>query len=101
MLSFCLGWTVIVPVLAVVFGVVGMRRAGRGEASNKGVALAGAITGGIGLVLGVLLIAVAANLFQSEAFERFEACDRAATTQEQTDACVEALLEDWLGVEAS
>ena len=33
---------IIPAVLALVFGIVGMRRAGRGEATNHGVALAGA-----------------------------------------------------------
>jgi hypothetical protein len=45
-------------VLAVVFGVKGKRRADRGEATNRGQAQAGFITGIIGIILGLATIAV-------------------------------------------
>lgn len=59
---------VLLGVLAVIFGVVGVRRAGRGAATNRGVALAGTITGALGLILGavfVVLFVVAGNFFFS------------------------------------
>ncbi|MCQ9135565.1 DUF4190 domain-containing protein [Streptomyces sp. IBSBF 2807] len=43
----------VLGILGVVFGAVGRRRAGRGEASNPGQALAGVICGAVGLVLAV------------------------------------------------
>jgi heme/copper-type cytochrome/quinol oxidase subunit 2 len=55
---FC--WTVvggiILGILGLVFGLVGRSRASRNEANNGGAALAGAITGGIGLLLAVIFI---------------------------------------------
>jgi hypothetical protein len=41
---------------AVVLGILGMRKAAAGEASNRGMALAGLICGAIGLVLSLLTI---------------------------------------------
>ncbi|MET7599693.1 MULTISPECIES: DUF4190 domain-containing protein [unclassified Streptomyces] len=51
---FCL-WPVaiVLGILALVFGVIGRRRAGRGEATNPGQALAGIICGAVGLLLGI------------------------------------------------
>jgi hypothetical protein len=72
----CLFWTVIAPALGVIFGLVGRRRAKRGEATNGGVALAGAILGGFGLLFAAVfygyLIANAA------AVSRYYDCIQAA-----------------------
>lgn len=48
--------SVILGVLAVIFAVKGKRRADRGEATNRGQAQSGLITGVIGIVLGVATI---------------------------------------------
>jgi hypothetical protein len=37
----------------VVLGVLGMRRAAEGRASNRGMALAGVICGAVGVVIGI------------------------------------------------
>ena len=59
-LALC--WTVlggvVLGILGVVFGAVGVRRVARGEATHRGMALAGLITGGVGLVVGVMLLVV-------------------------------------------
>ncbi|CAM5596077.1 hypothetical protein SAVIM338S_05317 [Streptomyces avidinii] len=44
---------------AVIFGVLGRGKAKRGEADNDGMALAGIITGAVGIVVSCLFIAVA------------------------------------------
>ncbi|MHA5051708.1 DUF4190 domain-containing protein [Streptomyces sp. SD15] len=51
---FCL-WplAIVAGILAVIFGVIGRRKARRGEATNPGHALAGIICGAVGIVLGV------------------------------------------------
>ncbi|MFF8274961.1 DUF4190 domain-containing protein [Streptomyces lateritius] len=54
----------ILGVLALVFGIVGHGRARKGEATNKGVALAGIVLGAVTLVVSiawVILLATAAN----------------------------------------
>ncbi|MGW7255817.1 DUF4190 domain-containing protein [Streptomyces sp. NPDC054834] len=55
---FCL-WplAIVLGVLAVIFGVIGRGKAGRGEATNGGQALAGIICGAAGIVLGLVMIA--------------------------------------------
>ncbi|MGA5577024.1 DUF4190 domain-containing protein [Streptomyces koyangensis] len=48
----------ILGVLALIFGGIGHARARRGEAGNRGQALAGMICGGVALVLGALVLAL-------------------------------------------
>jgi hypothetical protein len=50
--------SVVLGVLAVVFGIKGKGRADRGEATNRGQAQAGFITGIIGIVIGLATIAL-------------------------------------------
>ena len=40
-------------LLAVLFGILGILRANRGEADNRGQAVAGLVTGGIALLVGI------------------------------------------------
>ncbi|MDI3388364.1 DUF4190 domain-containing protein [Streptomyces sp. B-S-A8] len=56
---FCL-WPVaiLLGILAIIFGAIGRAKAGRGEATNPGQALAGLICGIVGLVLGVVFLVV-------------------------------------------
>jgi hypothetical protein len=49
--------SLVLGVTAIILGVKGKKRADRGEATNRGQAQAGLITGIIGTVLGVLTIA--------------------------------------------
>ena len=51
--------TFIVPVLAVIFGVIGLTQISRnkGEGGGKGMAIAGVVCGGIGLVLFMVWVA--------------------------------------------
>ncbi|MER6344250.1 DUF4190 domain-containing protein [Streptomyces sp. NPDC001532] len=53
---FCL-WplAIVLGVLGVIFGAIGRGKAGRGEATNPGQALAGIICGAAGIVLGVTM----------------------------------------------
>ncbi|AXG80573.1 DUF4190 domain-containing protein [Streptomyces paludis] len=55
--GFCLwGLNIVIGILALVFGIIGRRRAGRGEATNGGMALAGIILGIVGIVIGTMMI---------------------------------------------
>lgn len=48
--------SLILGVLALIFGILGRKRVQRGEASNGGQATSGIILGAIGIVLGLLMI---------------------------------------------
>ncbi|MFD5425779.1 DUF4190 domain-containing protein [Streptomyces sp. NPDC127084] len=54
---FCYGIpSLILGVLALIFGILGRKRYVRGQATNKGQALAGIILGSIGIVLGAAFL---------------------------------------------
>ncbi|WP_328719127.1 DUF4190 domain-containing protein [Streptomyces sp. NBC_00247] len=48
--------SIVLGVLALVFGILGRKRARRGEANNGGQALAGIITGSVGIFIGAVVI---------------------------------------------
>ncbi|WP_329123576.1 DUF4190 domain-containing protein [Streptomyces sp. NBC_01465] len=54
---FCAwGIGIILGILALIFGILGRKRANRGEANNGGMALAGIILGSIGIVIGAVVL---------------------------------------------
>ncbi|KIF77014.1 hypothetical protein QR77_30475 [Streptomyces sp. 150FB] len=59
---FCLYGVVgiVLGVLALIFGILGKKRAERGEATNRGQAKAGIILGSIGIVIGLVVIGLLA-----------------------------------------
>ncbi|MFE5712249.1 DUF4190 domain-containing protein [Streptomyces sp. NPDC056501] len=55
--GFCLyGVNIILGILALIFGIIGLKKAGRGEATNRGMALAGVILGSVGIVVGSVIL---------------------------------------------
>lgn len=54
---------IILGILGLIFGILGRNRAKRGEATNGGMALAGAICGGLGMLasIGILVFALTNN----------------------------------------
>jgi len=54
---------VVLGIIAIVLGFIGRSRAKKGQATNGGVALAGIITGAVGLVLSIVLVVAGAALF--------------------------------------
>ncbi|MEV6164400.1 DUF4190 domain-containing protein [Streptomyces sp. NPDC052052] len=61
--------SLILGILALIFGILGRGRVKRGEATNSGQALAGIIMGSIGIVLGVVIIGFFVWLFATHADE--------------------------------
>jgi hypothetical protein len=91
--AIVLSWTVvggvILGILGLVFGIVGRRRAARGEATNGGQALAGAICGGIGLLLSIVLVATSVTVFSGTVHrvQNYSNCLQNAHTQVQVNRC--------------
>ena len=93
-LALLLGFFVIgglLGIVAIVLGVMGRRRAKRGEATNGGMAIAGIVLGVLSIVLAGLVIAGVAAVFNSEEFGNLADClasagdDAAAQQQCQED----------------
>jgi hypothetical protein len=89
LLSF---WTVLGGIIfglaAIVLGFIGRSRAKRGEASNGGMALAGAILGIVAVLLTAGVVALGASLLNSEVAKDFEQCvDKANGSRPQIEAC--------------
>ncbi|MFI6769922.1 DUF4190 domain-containing protein [Streptomyces sp. NPDC050355] len=62
-------------LLALIFGLVGMSRVKKGQATNKGVAITGTILGALGIVLavvGVIVTVLAVNKAVDEVNEEFD-----------------------------
>jgi hypothetical protein len=88
-------WTVVLGfvlgVLALVFGIIGRKRANRREATNGGMALAGAILGGLAVAGTVAIIAAGAAFFEHNktAFQKYRDCVNSAQTQQQRQDCAD------------
>jgi len=80
---------VIFGLLALIFGFIGRGRAKRGEATNGGIALAGAITGLIGLLLSVALITFGVSILNSNSGKNYQSCLKQATNQAAQQACAQ------------
>ena len=76
-------------IVAVVLGIIGVRRANRGEANNRGVAIAGIVTGALAVVIAVFVL-VAVGAFWSEnkdEINNFRDCLDAADDDRAREEC--------------
>jgi hypothetical protein len=78
---------VVLGILAIIFGVIGIARARRGEATNRGMAIAGLVCGAVGFALSaVFLLGVVAVGMSSRG--SVHACVAPSTTHHPRPACV-------------
>ena len=93
-------WTIILGIvlglLALIFGIIGRKRATRREATNGGVALAGAILGGIALAASVLFLALVGAFFVNHKsdIQKFRDCVNSAQTDQQRQDCANKFNQD-------
>ncbi|MDQ2839265.1 MAG: DUF4190 domain-containing protein [Actinomycetota bacterium] len=79
---------IIFGLLGIVLGIVASRRARRGEAGGRGMAIAGIVTGALGLIVVVGLIVAGASLLNSKAGKNLQTClSNANGNQAQIQAC--------------
>lgn len=67
---------IVLGVLAIIFAIVGIRRASRGISTNRGMSIAGLVTGIIGLIVGVLfaiLVGSVLSVFGNQV-QNYQAC---------------------------
>jgi len=78
-----------VGLIAIILGFIGMRRASRGEATNRGQALAGLLTGLLALAIAVFLTVRIGVFFadHQDDFRRFGSCVTSSTDQQEFRRC--------------
>ena len=80
-------------LLAVLFGILGLMRANRGQADNRGQAVAGLVTGGIALLVGVFLTISIGTWFATHVndFNDFGRCMEDAVGSAAREECANQL----------
>jgi MFS family permease len=91
-LALVLCWTVfggiVLGLVAVVLGIIAARWASRGEAPGRGRAIAGIVTGAIGLVIAVALVAIGASFLNSTSGKNYQQClQQAGSDQAAQQQC--------------
>ena len=83
-------------LLAVLFGILGLMRANRGEADNRGQAVAGLVTGGIALLFGVFFTISVGTWFATHVndFNNFGRCMDGAVGSAAREECARQLARD-------
>src|SRR5512133_3245756 len=79
----------VVGLVAVLLGIIGLVRANRGEADNRGQAVAGLVTGGLALLLGIFFTISVGTWFATHVndFRRFGNCMDQANTPAAREQC--------------
>jgi Domain of unknown function (DUF4190) len=87
---------VLLGLLAVVFGILGLIRANRGEADNRGQAVAGLVTGAVALLLGIFFTLSVGTWFATHVndFQRFGNCMDNAVGADAREQCARQLSTD-------
>ena len=80
-------------LLAVLFGILGIMRANRGEADNRGQAVAGLVTGAIALLVGVFFTVSIGVWFSTHVndFNHFGQCIDDASGPDAREQCARQL----------
>jgi uncharacterized membrane protein HdeD (DUF308 family) len=83
----------VLGIIAIVLGIVGMSRASRGEADNRGQAMAGLVTGLVALVLAVFFTVSIGTFFAQHQndFRQFGNCMLGADNAAERRDCGETL----------
>lgn len=92
-LAILLFWTVfggvVLGLLALVFGIIGARRARGGRAPHGVMSIVGAVLGALGLIASGVILAIGASILNSDEFKDFDDCVQHADTKSERDACAE------------
>ncbi|MWA08488.1 DUF4190 domain-containing protein [Streptomyces sp. BA2] len=90
-LAILLFWTVIggvlLGLLAVIFGIIGARKARGGRAPYGKMSIIGAVLGGLGLIASAVIIAIGASILNSDEYKNFDDCVKHADSQSERDSC--------------
>jgi hypothetical protein len=83
-------------LVAVLLGILGLMRANRGEADNRGQAVAGLVTGAVALLFGILFTISVGTWFATHVndFQRFGNCMDDAVGAAAREQCGRQLSND-------
>ena len=83
-------------LVAVLLGIIGLVRANRGEADNRGQAVAGLVTGAVALLLGIFFTLSVGTWFATHVndFQRFGNCMDNAVGADAREQCARQLSTD-------
>ena len=83
-------------LLAVLFGILGIMRVNQGVADNRGQAVAGLVTGGLALVIGVVIAISIGTWFSTHVsdFNNFGQCVDNASTPAAREDCARRLARE-------
>ncbi len=100
-LALLSSWTVIggilLGIVAVVLGFVALSKIKRGLAAGRGMAITGIVTGVLGAVLAIALIAVGVSLLNSDSGQRLQDCLADAGNDDAAIAQCQRQYQDDLG----
>jgi hypothetical protein len=83
----------VLGVIAIVLGLAGRARVQRGEATNGGSAMAGILTGLVGIVIAGVVIAVGVSWLNSSTGKNYTSCVKSANgNQAAIDQCAATYL---------
>jgi hypothetical protein len=87
---------VLLGLVAVILGILGIVRVNQGQADNRGQAVAGLVTGGLALVIGLVFVVSIGSFFATNVndFRRFGRCMEQATSDPARRSCAERLSTD-------
>ncbi|HET6562351.1 MAG TPA: DUF4190 domain-containing protein [Marmoricola sp.] len=92
-------WTVLGGILfglvAIILGFVASRRAKRGEAGGRAMAIIGIVTGLLGLIISVVIVVAIGAFWNSDSVQDYRNClEQAGSDQAALSACEEDFSDD-------
>ena len=58
----CMGWLAFIPgILAIIFGVISLKKVNAGEADNKGMSIAGLVCGLVAVIINIAMVFIFAG----------------------------------------
>jgi membrane-bound ClpP family serine protease len=81
----------LVGIVAVILGIVGLGRVRRGEATNRGVAIGGIVTGALAIVISGIIVAAGAAFWSEnkDEIENFNDCVEQAESDQARERCAD------------
>jgi hypothetical protein len=81
----------LVGIVAVILGIVGLGRVRRGEATNRGVAIGGIVTGALAIVISGIIVAAGAAFWSEnkDEIENLNDCVEQADSDQARERCAD------------